>query len=134
MTPLRILAPLLIETFFLWMSVVSAGEIFYDIDEGVGPGTVIGNVADDLAITIDANTEFSMLGVPNETAYVSLDSQTGKLLFHCVIMSNSFCLFVFHMIYFFLVYHIQLPITFIDRISFLFLCIQIYVQFLNVYL
>lgn len=73
------------------MSVVSAQDIFYDIDEGVGPGTVIGNVADDLAITIDANTEFSMLGVPNETAYVSLDSQTGKSLFYCVIMSNSYC-------------------------------------------
>lgn len=73
------------------MSIVSARDIFYDIDEGVDPGTVIGNVADDLAITIDDNTEFSMLGVPNETAYVSLDSQTGKSLFHCVIMSNNYC-------------------------------------------
>ena len=78
MTPLRIFAPLFFETFFVLMSIVSARDLFYDIDEGVGPGTVIGNVATDLAITIDDSTEFSMLGVPNETAYVSLDAQTGK--------------------------------------------------------
>lgn len=86
------------------MSIVSARDIFYDIDEGVAPGTVIGNVADDLAITIDANTEFSMLGVPNETAYVSLDSQTGKSLFHCVIMSNNYC-YSYAFLFFLVIYH-----------------------------
>ncbi|XP_054754713.2 protocadherin-11 X-linked-like [Lytechinus pictus] len=79
MTPLRIFLPLLIQISFLMMSVDSASDLFYYVDEEVVPGTVIGNVADDLAITVDDSTEFSLLGVPNETMYVSLDPQTGEL-------------------------------------------------------